>query len=85
MMQWQNCIALETEQAYNNNVRITGNICDYFNSFPIIKPNSFPAFFYLEQGAYPYWKACSKDSVLKQWETAVQGFENKIKELKNGY
>lgn len=86
MMRWQNCVAFETEQAYNNNVRITGNICDYFSNFSIVKPDTFPAFFYLEQDAYePYWKVCSKDFVLNRWETALQGFVNMIEELKNGY
>ena len=86
MMRWQNCIAFETEQAYNNNVRITGNICDYFSNFSIVKPDTFPAFFYLEQDAYePYWKACSKYFVLNRWETALQGFVNMVEELKNGY
>lgn len=88
MMRWQNCVAFETEQAYNANVRIIGNgsICDYFDSFTICKPQTFPAFFYLEQNAYePYWKACSKDFVLNRWETAIQGFVGMVEELKNGY
>lgn len=85
MMRWQNCIAFETEQAYNNNVR-TGIFSDYFSNISIVKPDTFPAFFYLEQNDYePYWKACSKEFVLNQWETALQEFVDMIEELKNGY
>ena len=86
MMRWQNCIAFETPQAYDNNIEARGGICDYFSSFTIERPQTFPAFFYLEQDAYePYWKSCSKDFVLNRWETALQGFVNMIEELKNGY
>lgn len=86
MMRWQNCIAFETPQDYDNNIEARGGIRDYFINFTIERPQTFPAFFYLEQDAYePYWKSCSKDFVLSRWETAMQGFVNMVEKLKNGY
>ena len=85
MMRWQNCLTFETPLAFMDNVQNRGNYW-YYSSFTIQKPNTFPAFFYLETDCYePYWKPCSKDFVLSRWETALQGYVNMVEELKNGY